>query len=582
MNSLKYIVLALAIGLSQLSFAQSDKLTKLKEEVSRLDKKTKEKWEPFEQWQKDSAWISETTQMALPGVVYSKGWLGPNVSRQIIPDFEKGWMVVDTVTVGTDLLLTLGNLATNVLFQYYFPYVQVGVIKDKSFVNVRTASSYEEALLIPRFDFKRMPFALDQIEKLTQDESFSTIATGGFYTRLGGGLMNMIGLELPAHLNFGPKVKFQIQESLKVTIAKDDETHVLVGLERARGIVSGLGIGFGLYFEDIIDVPVAVGIGSSNGYSPITFNLKQSHQKTMAMIYRIDINSKEGAKAYEAFLENDLTLLDELAQSDSSAVELEMVKEGDINTRESNLALNFIFWRSGWRNIFTEGHYKTTAKDGRHFEYVELAEEKISDKSSGGNYKRLSTKYRTLVPLDGQNSMVLDSLFLYSDSKTMGDELDSLSSTLSLAANELRLPIKTDPKRNYGAVHVDVRVRFGAPAMRLIFEANNDDTWIAVGTALGLPDPFIWETQSRRTRFAISHRGDEFQTAEERLYRKGERVVGWLQSIRTIKDSPKKARELIKRLKDGDNGRLLHKTLVELAGSQHLLIQGGISGRELY
>lgn len=560
-----------------------------KEAFAKLDKKTADKWENYREWQNNPEWVREQTDLGLYGLIYSAGWFGPKVSRSIVPDMVQGYLAVDTISIPANMLMTLGNIGVNILLSQYFPYVQVGVIHERSFINVRKFENYEDALLAPHFEFKKIPFFNEDFKEMDEGEQISTVTAGGVFARFGGGISHLIGLELPAHVNIGPKIKITYKKSLKLTIAKQVNNKVMIGIEKADEIGKGFGIGFGVYFDDIIDVPVTVGINSSNGYSPITFNIKSKNKTTKALVYELDLNDPKGLKAYHAFIKRDFTVMEDLAKAKDPAVSLEMIKEGKHYESEVNAAINLIFWRAGFRNIFKESKFNTTLKDGSRFEYVEMSAEWMTDKKSWGNYEQRSNKYSVLVPTRGVHSdfqevekrggFILDSHYFYADDETYGSEINEENEELVQRGSQLRLPIRVTSDKNYEEVHIDVRVRFSATAMKRFINADSELIWEALGYAVGIPDPMDWIDSSSKRRWL--KRGSSSQkSAKKKQMSKANKVVSWINKIRSQKTLVDKARELVKYLKKGGTtGHLLHKTLIDIAGQDQVLIRGYIRGK---
>ncbi|MEK6626511.1 MAG: hypothetical protein AABY86_16205, partial [Bdellovibrionota bacterium] len=88
-----------------------------------LDKRIASKWEKYLAWQGNEEWVKEQDRLKISGVIYQKGMLGPIVTRSIAPDKDKGWLVVDTVDIGQDIVLQGAVLAGNLLLHYWVPYI---------------------------------------------------------------------------------------------------------------------------------------------------------------------------------------------------------------------------------------------------------------------------------------------------------------------------------------------------------------------------------------------------------------------------------------------------------------------------
>ncbi|PIP93886.1 MAG: hypothetical protein COW00_04825 [Bdellovibrio sp. CG12_big_fil_rev_8_21_14_0_65_39_13] len=589
---MKRILALILITLSLQGFAQN-KTEDLKIELSDIQDKAAPKWENLVEWQQDPEWLNEQTYLQVAGTIYSKGWLNPRVSRQIVPDMEKGWLAVDTVNIGPSLLMEGATLAANLLFQYYFPYVQAGPIKDKNFVNVRSYKSYRDALLAEPFSLEKLPVSSELVNNLNEGEQVTTLTTTGMYVRFGGGILDLLGMELPAHFNFGPKTKIQVQQNLKITVSKEKEDVALVAIEKAKDVITGFGLGFGIYFSDVIDVPVAISMGSDGGFSPITLNYKTTTSIFKTLVYRFDLKSENGKKAYDAMMTGDFTVIEDLLAAKAEGVEIEMVKEGDQFKREYNFSINLIIWRSGFRNIYIETHYNTKYKDGREFEYLELEQEDISDSKWFSSKERRVAKFTTLIPLkvnlpNGEapikkGPFVLDAIFQFSDNNSYGEELHELSEELQNASQFLRLPVKFDPEKNYGPTSVDVRIRFFPQALKYILESSNDEIWASLGSAVGLPDPMMWGNQNARWKFRSKYFSNDNDnsnnsTKEEKLYDRANDVQRWFSEIQKEQNPSKQAKLFLKYLRKGSRGLLMLKTMVELAGQDSIVFEGSLIG----
>lgn len=563
-----------------------------KRELSEIQEKAQEKWENLVEWQQNPEWLNEQTFLQVSGTIFSKGWLNPRVSRQIVPDMEKGWLAVDTVNIGPSLLVDAMTLAGNLLLQYYFPYVQAGPIKDKNFINVRSYKTYREALLANPFSLEHLPVTSEMINELSEGEQVTTLSTTGAYVRFGGGIMNLIGLELPLNLNLGPKTKIQVQQNLKVTVSKEKDNVALVAIERAKEVMNGFGFGFGIYFGDVVDVPVSVNMGTDGGFSPITFNLKVTNSIFKTLVYRFNLDQENGRKAYDAMMRGDFTVVEDFISARDPSVEIEMIKEGEQYKREYNIAINLLIWRSGFRNIYVETHYNTQYRDGRKFEYLELEQEDISDSKWFSSKERRVAKFTTLIPLKvhapgvdlpiKKGPFVLDAIFQFSDNNSHGDELMELSEELQSASQLLRIPVKFDADRNYGPTSVDVRIRFFPQSLKYILEASEDEIWIALASATGLPDPLMWENSNKRWRYRSKYFSNDSESntknKEEQQYDKANEVRNWLLKIQSERNPADQAKLFLRYLRKGSRGLLMLKTMVELAGNDNIVFEGVMVG----
>lgn len=576
--------------LNSLSYeAQTQGLEELKEYLSKLEQKVGPKWDKFKKWQNNTDWVQNMVDMGLSGEVYSEGWFGPKTSRQIVPDLISGWLVVDTITIGPSLLMSGATLAGNILLNQVFPYIQVGPIKERTLVNVRKVETYEQAIKARPFEVTKLPLTKEDFEKLEEEEQLSTVSTGGIFIRAGGGIANLIGLELPAHINIGPKSKLTFKGSLKLTVAKDKDNHALISVERISEKSNGLGFGFGLFFDDIVDIPVTIGVNSSNGYFPFLFNIKDTYQETKSIVYDLDLNTPQGEVAYQAFLKRDFAFIEDMAKKAPQSVTVDLMKEGDIHSHEVNGMVNLIVWRSGFRNIFVEGKFNTTDRAGNRFEYYELESQDIKDKKWFSNVEKTSLKFMAIVPSDRHENgeliehkggFVLDTHFFYDDTKTKGKEIREISDYLMDSGNQMRLPLVVDKKRNYQHVQIDIKVRIQAKDMASFLAASETEHWYALAYAQGLNDHEYYRSEASR-RFFIDNGHQGSQEDRKKLLKAANKVIGHIQTINQQPSLKDKADKMIQLLRKGQDGQLLHKMMLEFIGRQKVMVRGFVRGKNL-
>lgn len=550
-------------------------------ELMDLQDRAASRWEELYENQNTPEWVKEQDEMGLAGVVYSKGFFNPRVSRRIVPDQQEGWLAVDTVSLGPGLIQQLTTLTANVLFNHYvMPGLQAGTINEQSFVNVRHYPNYKSALLADAFNFENVPMDSEGFSRMQEGEVFSTVTTGGVFIRYGGNLLDLLGISIPVYVNVGPRAKLTVKQSLKISISKAEDEFVYLNVERAKDIGKGFGIGFGVFFEDIIDVPITIGINSMSGYSPIVFNYKTNKKKLKSLMFKIDMKTIEGQRAYRAFLNKDFSELEMLAgDENNNAVTLEMIKEGDIYTREVNAALDLVIWRAGYRNIFTEGRFTTMVRGSKKFEYVEISKQSVHDRKWLSNYETFSDKVSVLVPLNHeQKGFVVDTHIHYNDTKTYGKELMGLSNDLEQRGTGLGLPITVNNDHNYGKTQVDVKVRFTSLGLKKIIEAEEEDLWIAAGLAVGLPDPYQIMSDIDREDFIRRARNRDIRKNRQRALDKAEDIVSALIKIQNEPKMEGKSRIVLDELKSYDADGL-HKAMMDLAGLNNLIVQGVIRGR---
>ncbi|MCO4793981.1 MAG: hypothetical protein KC493_09725 [Bacteriovoracaceae bacterium] len=561
--------------------ATDQDIAEYQSELLDLQDRADSRWEELYENQNTPEWVKEQDELGLAGMVYSKGFLNPRVSRRLMPDQQEGWLAVDTVSLGPSLIQQLTTLTANVLFNHYvMPGLQAGVINEQSFVNVRHYPTYKDALLADPFSFENVPMDRDGFSKMQDGEVFSTVTTGGVFVRYGGSLLDLLGISIPVYVNIGPRAKLTVKQSLKISISKAEDDIVYLNIEKAKDIGKGFGIGFGIFFDDIIDIPVAIGINSMNGYSPLIFNIKRNDKKLKSLMYKIDMKTVNGQKAYRAFLNKDFSELEMLASDENDeSVTLEMIKEGDIHTREVNAAVDLIIWRVGYRNIFREGRFTTMVRGSKRFDYVEISKQSVHDRKWLSNYETFSDKVSVLVPLNhDQTGFVVDTHIFYTDTKTYGEELMGLSGDLENRGTGLGLPITVNNGHNYGKTQVDVKVRFTSLGLKKIIEAEEEDLWIAAGLAVGLPDPYQIMTDIDREDFVRRARSRDIKRKRQRAIDRAEDIV---QALTKIQNEPKmeaKSRIVLNELK-GSTADGLHKAMMDLAGLNNLIVQGIIRGR---
>lgn len=608
-NTFKSIVLVLAL-IPHLSYSSTSDLTleEEKELLLRIDQQAKKRWAPLVSNQENPAWIDEQTDLGIYGAIYQKGWLNPKVSRQIVPDMNEGFLVVDTISVGEKIITQLATLSSNLLLSYYFPYIQGGPIKEKRFTNIRHYDTYKEALLAKNFNLDKIPFEREDFAKLENSEVVSTLTSSGFFTRFSVGLFDLLGVDVPALIEMGPKIKLQMKHTLKVSIAKEKENIAVISIEKIDEKLRGLGIGLGVYIEELINLPISIGIDGHDGYSPLVINFKEVKQKTKSLIYKIDLDDPEGMQAYQEFLKKDFTLLQDLSLEEDSPVKLDIIKDGDISINESNFAINLLIFRTGERNIFVDAKFNTTLENGNKFSYEEITMKKVSDRSGFSGDEKDVLKFSTIVPLDGDNpdffseeskaSFVLDTLYYYEDSKAKGKELNAVSKTISLLGMPAGIPVIFDKKKNYGKVQIEAKIRFGTQAISKVLKVSNRELWISLASSFGLSDPFVWENEDERKKYRKKYYVPSFvrnqnrhNSRNRRLSRKQKANLAKLKLLETasklnkkylkVREQEKlinKAKDLLKILNNKSYGKYFHKTMVDIVGLDQVMGRGYIRG----
>lgn len=551
--------------------------------LAKLDKHAFKKWGKLEALQADPVWLEEQADSEIYGTVFHKGWFNPKVQRQIVPDKEDGLLVIDTIILGPKIISQVVTLSANLALSYFFPYVQGGPIHSKTFSNIRHVKTFEEGLKLPHFLLQETPLTHAEFSsELDAGEILTTKTTNGFFARFSLDILDLIGVSSLIPVQLGPKAKLHFQKTLKVSIAKKTEDLAVLLIENTKEKGVGIGIGFGFTFDDIIDIPVSIGINGASGYTPFKANLKTSTQNIDSIAYEVDLSDPEGLAAYHSFLQSDFTVLQDLAELEDSPVKMEVRKVGKATITERNFGLDLLAWRIGRRHITMSALYETTLPGGRFYKYQEAMSKKVKDSGGIGGKEQTSLKFSVIVPLssseglDESKSFTLNSEYTYHDYRAKGKELDKISDTISNFGLPLGIPVNFSPKENYDEVLVYANVQFSAVAMTKIISSDSQDVWIAVASATGLADPLNWEDKSARTLYSVTNKKNPKNLRRLSIARK---VVEKLHLLRSP-DLPLalKAKTLLRQLQKKRIGHLLHKTMVNIVGWDILMGQGHIKG----
>ncbi|WP_127716944.1 hypothetical protein [Halobacteriovorax sp. HLS] len=586
--------------MSTLAFSSDLTLDQEKQILIDLDLRAQKKWEPLEEFQSNPLWIKDQLELGLYGPIYDKGWLNPRVSRQIIPDLTKGFLVVDRVVLGENIMTQVASVSTNLLLGYYFPYIQGGPIYDKVFTRIKHAPTYKEALETEIYKIQKFPFNYNEFTELSENEVHSTVTTNGFFTRLSLGLFDMMGLNIPSPINLGPKIKYHLKKSMKVSITKESEDIIIIALEDINEHMAGAGIGLGVYFEELINLPISIGIDGQNGYSPIVANFKKTTQKIKSLVYKIDLSKELGLKAYQDFLNSDLTTVQDLSLEEQSPVKVDIVKEGTVETKERNFAINLILYRSGERNITVNGKYNTTLPDGKKYDYDEVIRKRVLDRKGFSGEEKDILTFSTIIPKStNQNNFVLDTLYYYEDTKAKGEELNEVSQIVKLLGIPAGIPMRFDEDRNYGKIQLQAKMRFTSQAIRKIFESSSNEKWISLASALGHNDPYIWESPKERNnyinKYYVSnfkrnnfhssknkHRLSKLEKEKIKYLEKIEfalKIMNRFEEVQATNNGLDRAKKLVELLNHKKFGLPIHKFMIDLAGQDLIMGRGHIRGR---
>ena len=550
-----------------------------------LDKRISSKWEKYLDWQANEEWVKEQDRLKVSGVIYQKGMLGPVVTRSIAPDKDKGWLVIDTVDIGQDIVLQGAVLAGNLLLHYWVPYISAGPITHKNFVNIRHVAEYKEALLAPVFKFTKMPLTYELFRQLNDGEIITTKTTGGFYVRAGLGILKLLGVETPLDFDIGPKAKLYVQRSLKFSVSREGESFAMVAVENASDVGGGVGLSMGILFDDLADLPISIGINSRNGYNPIKFNIKANHNQYKSVIYKFDLADQNGLRAYLKLIHHrDFTLAEDLAERGEKSVTREMVKVGHENSLEVNGAVDLLLFRAGFRNIFLSSRYNTTTADGKKFEYAEIGVENIWDWGGFSGDETISRRFAVLVPLDGDTegkvaSFLVDFTYQYGDSKTKGKELQNIMEEVQEMGTHLSIPLLVGKGKNYGDVRIHLDVKFPVDSVRKVLTMGENELWISLARASGVPDPLVWHSAESRQSY-LERGANNAETRErKRLLKRAEKMEKWIKRIRGRKSVLNKAKRMLSYLKRGGRGRFLHRAMIEIATEPNIMVRGFVRGR---
>jgi hypothetical protein len=566
LRAYKFNLIILTLAVSVMSYASSSNF-------HLIDKKAQKKWQHLINLQEDHDWLENQSEMGLYGAVFTKGWLNPKVERKIVPDRDQGHLVVDSVSIGPSLVTQFSTLTSNILLASYFPFVQGSPIKEKRFTNIRKVKTYRDALEAEHFKLRSIPLDAEGFNNMETGEIFTTISTSGFFTRYSLVMLDLLELALPGPMEFGPKAKLHIQKSIKITISKENDKSAIISLENINEKGFGIGTGLGIFFEDIIDLPISIGINGHDGYSPLVFNYKQSKQRTSHLIYKVDISTKAGENAYKKFLDGDFTALQDLAKDKESPVQQTLKKDGVIITKENAFGINLILWRSGFRNIHVDGRFESTLADGTKYRYAEEQITKMKDRSGFSGKEKEYIQYSTIVPLDEtkKTGFVLDTTYFYQDSKTKGSELIKVSKKIKEIGMPQGIPVKFNKKKQYGETQIQTKIRFSASAMNYILTSYEEDIWEAIAISFGFADSYIWLNKELRQQYKEENENHSDLNKAIRIYN----VFAKMNKKQSLHE---KAQILLKNLKKGKTGRLLHKTMINIVGLGEVMGQGYIRG----
>jgi hypothetical protein len=548
--------------------------------IQEIDKATERQWEKLVAWQNNTAWLNEMLNIRFIGTIFEGTWAGPNVKRNILPGKTGEWLVVDSVTIEAGLGVSLPMIVTNIFFLTELPYLQIGPIKEKHFVNVRSVPTYKAALLSPPFSFQRLPVTSKALEAFEVGEILSTINRNGFVVAAGANLLELFDAIDPEHSSqLSATTRFVVKNDFNINISRESDTDFLVLIEDLKGKELGLGFGLGNSLEDL-GGPIALGVGSKGGFFPFKLNFKRDRGHRKALVYRFNISTNQGYEAFQALIQGDLTVADGSVEQDLSGVTRELVKEGQYDTKEFNFGVNFVLFRGGLRRISTHSQFVSTLSNGKSYGYSDDTIQLVKTRGSAfGNAEQVSGKFTITVPLNKNpemDSFFMEYEFSYADSSTTGKELAAVIEYIEGLLNNRDLIPEYSIHRNYGDLRALFTLRFPVETIRALLKAESDTIWIALGDAYGILDPYDWGTKQGRKEWKqrASRKGKSLFVEANRLF---EAIV----DMQSKKSLDGQAQALIKILKKSKKSQLLLDFLVNLIGTQRLQYDGLLRGNRI-
>jgi hypothetical protein len=564
-------------------------------EVDRLQNSLDKRWQKLEALQADERWLDRHTSLGLPGPVYKEGWTNPRVQREIVhmarpntfdtayqsPTGPRLWWTLDQTTIGPSLLNQAATLAGNILFHMHvFPFAQGGYNGEKQFVHGRMALDYADALMLPPSRLNKLPLTHESLGDMKIGEFYTTQSTTGFYLRAGGGILPLLGIELPLHLNIGPRVRLHTHSTFQVTLAKDSDDHVLVALERAQINGSGQSFGLGFFFEDFMRAPVVVGIDSPNGFSPLQAVIRQDKRTSGTIAYRINLADEYAEAAYQSFLRGDLTLLQDLAKEEGSGVQELFVREGEEVIHSSHFSFNLLFWRMAWHNQTRRGTFQTTINSDQVYRYHEYEIQRERQNRFFSTRRSEKRAFLTQIPEIG-SSFVVDSEIRLRMSRANGRDIHELLDMLFEWGNVFRLPIEADSTRSYGDVEIVIHTHFTPSAIEEFLESTEYDIKTALANAFDFFDSHMLLDSRLQNRYIRGGRDEHEEDRRRSEIRRATAIYRVFERILSEKNRQKQAEELVKLLGDRSRGQYAHNVLLQLIDHRKLIIQGQIRGESL-
>lgn len=587
------IIIALGTNTSTwaFDFVVEENHTVLRDIESLVNKR----WHNLEELQDNQEWIDTQLKLQYFGTIYQKGWTGPKVQRSIYPTINGQFLVVDSITLNAPVLEQMAYIGVNFLFKTILPVVQGSPIEERKFSKVTTVSSYEQAINLNHMKVNELPLTREKLNQLSDGEQINTVLMSGFATRMNLIWLDFLDVVIPILDRFGPKAKFKVMKSLDITIEKAAHDIALITIKNLSERSKGLGSGLSIFLDEVIDLPISIGINGSNGYSPIVFNYKKRERKINEIVYKVDLSTQEGLDAYISFLSQDFSKLQDLEEARNKSVDLYIQKEGDVRNSEFNWGLNLLLWKSGARYIKEDGKYTTTFNNGDAYNYDIVEHKKITDHKGFSGAEKRSFEVKAIIPtnVDATSSFSMELSYSYVDEIATGKELNKEADLLYERYLDNGMRIDFDRKKKYGKVQIYSSLIFSTKAISKLIHSEDFDLWESIALAFDYTNSLIWIDEGKRRQFERSnyvyedsHNGQTNRLSQRekkklkqlenlKLAKKIYRILDRLRSNELTKD---KAILLVESLRRSKLGPKLQRTMVNIIGLNDLMGQGYIRG----
>ncbi|MFG1501407.1 hypothetical protein ABMA70_14455 [Halobacteriovorax sp. XZX-3] len=585
----------IALGTSSSTWAFDFVLDENHAVLKDIEKLVNKNWKNLKELQENEEWLEGQLKLQYFGTIYQKGWHGPKVQRNIYPAINGQFLVVDSVTLNAPVLEQMAYIGANFLFKTLVPVLQGAPIEERKFSKVTTVDSYEQAITLNHMKVNELPMTRAKLNQLKDGEQVNTILMTGFASR-----MNLIWLEfldvvIPVLDRFGPKAKFKVMKALDITIEKAAQDIALITIKNLNERSKGLGLGLSVFLDEVIDLPISIGINGSAGYSPIVFNYKNKESKINELVYKVDLSTKEGLDAYLSFLAQDFSKLQDLEEKRNQSVDLYIQKEGDIKNSEFNWGLNLLLWKSGARYIKEDGKYTTTFNNGDAYHYDIIEHKKITDHKGFSGKENRSFEVKAIVPTneDAISSFSLELSYSYSDEIATGRELNNEAQFLFERYLDNGMRIDFDKKKKYGKVQIHSSLMFSTKAISEIMNVDDFDLWESIALAFDYTNSLIWIDEAKRRQFERENYvyNDSHSGQQNRLSQSEKRKLKQLENLKLAKKiynilhkmrvnglTKEKAALLVESLRNSKLGPKLQRAMVNIIGLNDLMGQGYIRG----